>query len=221
MLVSANTDVSILLGFAALAVVALLSVHSLVLIETVKQIGQIRSRLDVDDKPVFISLGDATGRYVPSLIDSVLEAQLLASAPGLFRGPTVLVFLSPDCRTCRIVAEGLPEIRNRHRGTLTTVPIVDSRELRETERFLEATQLSATDVVVNDGSLARALGVNAHPTVVVLRDGRVREAATINNATQLARLADDLTLRTTDELHRLVDETKSLVLPQIGGVDRV
>jgi hypothetical protein len=188
MLASISLNLALLLGAVAVVVLGLLIVHSLVLIEVVRQIGQIRHRLEIDDEPVPISLGEAVGQLVSSRLSPDEENRMRQFGDDVFYGTAAIVFLSSDCKTCRIVAEALTDVRLRHQGALRLVPILDARDEVGASAFLAATRLAAEDVLPDDGSLARSFGVTARPTVVLVREGRIREGATINNATQLARL---------------------------------
>ena len=157
--------------------------QGLVLLELVRQTAQIRRTLDLDDRPVPISLGELTGRPLPE------PARGVWSANGASRDG-VLVLLSTDCATCRLVASGLPELLDRfeHQRIVT---VLQARKPDEAADMLAAAGLAADEIVLDlEGEYAAAFAIALRPAAVVVRDGIVSEGATVRNPHQLLQLLE-------------------------------
>jgi hypothetical protein len=147
----------------------------------VRQISQIRRVLDLDDRPVPISLGDHAGRPLREPARSVLQ-----------NGEGILVLLSTDCATCRLVASGLRDLLDRF-VERRIVTILQAHNQEEAAEMVAASGLAGDEVVVDlDRSYGEALGVALRPAAVVVRDGTLIEGATIQNAHQLQQLLEAL-----------------------------
>jgi hypothetical protein len=157
MLSTISLNLALVLGIVGAIVLALLTAHSLLLVEMIRQVAQLRHRMEIEDRPVAVSLGSAAGQSVEILLSADDRERLEAFAPEITAGDAVLLFLSTDCTTCRSVADGLPIIQRRHRKELEIVPIVDSRDDKRRAEFLSAAGLSNEDAVSDDGELARQL----------------------------------------------------------------
>lgn len=161
------------------AVGVLVVVQGLVLLEVVRQLAQIRKVLDLDDRPVPISLGNLAGRPVP------------APANGAVRNG-VFVLLSTDCATCRLVASGLPELVARFEDH-QIVAVLQAHNHDEATEMLATTGLDRDQVVVDlEREYGQAFGIALRPAAVVVRDGIVSEGATVRNAGQLQQLLENL-----------------------------
>ena len=149
----------------------------------VRQTAQIRRVLDLDDRPTPISLGTLAGRPLPE------PASALWNGGG---GDGVLVLLSTDCATCRLVASGLRELLDRfddHR----IVTILQAHHQDEAREMLAAAGLGQDQIVLDlEREYGAALGIALRPAAVVVRDGIVSEGATVRNARQLQQLLEAL-----------------------------
>jgi len=176
---------TILLVCVIVALTVLVVGQGLVLLELVRQVAQIRRELELDDRPVPISLGEHAGQPLPEPARGVWSEN---GSPG----DGVLVLLSTDCATCRLVASGLRDLlaRFEHR---TILPVVQSRNHDEVTEMLAAAGLARDEVVVDlESEYGSALGISLLPAAVVVRDGIVSEGATVRNAGQLQQLLETL-----------------------------
>lgn len=158
-------------------------VQGLVLLEMVRQTAQIRRVLDLDDRPTPISLGNLAGRPLPEPARSLWNG---TSRDG------VVVLLSTDCATCRLVASGLRELLDRfeqHR----IVAVLQAHHEDEAAEMLATANLGQDEIVLDlEREYGAALGIALRPAAVVVRDGIVSEGATIRNARQLQQLLEAL-----------------------------
>jgi hypothetical protein len=174
--------VTVLLVSALVALAVLVVVQGLVLLEMVRQTSQIRRVLDLDDRPVPISLGDLAGRPLREPARSTLPEN----------GDGVFVLLSTDCTTCRLVASGLRDLLDRF-VERRIVTILQAHHQEDASEMVAASGLAGDEVVVDlDRTYGEALGVALRPAAVVVRDGTLIEGATVRNARQLQQLLEEL-----------------------------
>jgi hypothetical protein len=175
--------VLIVVSLVVLAVVVVF--QGLVLLEMVRQTAQIRRVLDLDDRPTPISLGSLAGRPLPE------PARGLWSQNGAGRDG-VVVLLSTDCATCRLVAAGLRELIDRFEDQ-RIVAILQAHQQDEAAEMLAAAGLAQDEIVLDlEREYGAALGIALRPAAVVVRDGIVSEGATVRNASQLQQLLEGL-----------------------------
>jgi len=167
----------IVVGIVAVGVLAV--VQGLVLLEVVRQLAQIRKVLDLDDRPVPISLGNLAGRPLPEPVR------------GIARDGVVLL-LSTDCATCRLVAAGLPDLFARFEDR-KIVTVLQARNHDEATEMLATAGLARDEVVVDlESEYGSAFGIALRPAAVVVRDGIVSEGAIVRNPRQLHQLLENL-----------------------------
>jgi hypothetical protein len=170
----------LVVSVVVLAVVVV--VQGLVLLEMVRQTAQIRRVLDLDDRPTPISLGSLAGRPLPE------------PASALWNGAPdgVVVLLSTDCATCRLVASGLRELIDRFEQQ-RIVAVLQAHHEDEAAEMLETSRLGQDEIVLDlEREYGAALGIALRPAAVVVRDGIVSEGATVRNARQLQQLLEAL-----------------------------
>jgi hypothetical protein len=168
--------------------------QGVVLLEMVRQVAQVRRQLDLDDRPVPISLGELAGRPLPE------AARAVWSENGALRDG-VLVLLSVDCASCRLVAFGLRDLLNRFEHQ-RIVAVLQARTNDEAVRMLAEAGLAGDGVVVDlESEYGAAFGIELRPAAVVVRDGIVSEAAVIRNPRQLDQLLATLESPTRRGMH--------------------
>jgi len=166
----------------------------LVLLEVVRQLSQIRRQLELDDRPVPISLGQLAGRPLPQ------PARAIWSENGALPDG-VLVLLSTDCATCRLVAAGLRDVVNQFEQH-KIVAVLQARNHDEAVEMLAQAGLTQGEIVVDlESEYAAALGIELRPAAVVVRDGIVSEGAVVRNPRQLHQLLERLEAPTRKGMH--------------------
>jgi hypothetical protein len=174
---------TVLLIVSVVVLAVVVAAQGLVLLEMVRQTAQIRRILDIDDRPTPISLGNLAGRPLPEPTGALWNGT---------SGDGVVVLLSTDCATCRLVASGLRELIDRfeqHR----IVAVLQAHHQDEAAEMLAAAGLGQDEVVLDlEREYGAALGIALRPAAVVVRDGIVSEGATIRNARQLQQLLEAL-----------------------------
>jgi hypothetical protein len=174
--------VTVLIVACLVALAVIVVVQGLVLLEMVRQTSQIRRVLDLDDRPVPISLGDLAGRPLPEPARSIWPA----NADGVF------VLLSTDCATCRLVASGLRDLLDRFVDK-RIVTVLQAYHEEEAAELVAVSGLAGEEVVVDlDRSYGEAFGIALRPAAVVVRDGILSEGAAVRNARQLQQLLEAL-----------------------------
>jgi hypothetical protein len=173
--------------------------QGLVLLEMVRQTAQIRRVLDLDNRPVPISLGKLAGQPLPGPARG-LWSENGSSADG------VVVLLSTDCATCRLVAAGLRDLLDRFEHQRLVV-VLQARDHDEATEMLGAAGLALDEIVVDlENDYGSALAIALRPAAVVVRDGIVSEGAIVRNPRQLQQLLEALS------------ETPAVSTPTSGGV---
>jgi hypothetical protein len=175
--------VLIVASICALAV--LVVVQGLVLLEMVRQTAQIRRVLDLDDRPTPVSLGELAGQPLPE------PARAVWSENGGSRDG-VLVLLSTDCATCRLVASGLRDLLDRFEHQ-RIVGFLQARSRDDAAEMLAAAGLAPGEIVVDlESAYASAFPVALRPAAVIVRNGIVSEGAIVRNPRQLQQLLEAL-----------------------------
>jgi len=160
-----------------------------VLLEAVRQISQLRKGLDLDDRPVPVSVGRLAGRPLPDPARAVWPENG-APRDGAF------VLLSTDCSTCRIVASDLRDLLGRF-DQLRIVVVLQARNHDEVTEMLGDAQLARDEVVVDlEAELGASFEIAMRPAVVLVRDGIVSEGAVVRNSRQLQQLLETLAATT-------------------------
>ena len=130
-----------LLVVGVVVLAALVIFQGLVLLEVVRQLSQIRRELDFDDRPVPVSVGTLAGKPLPE------PARAIWSGNGT-SGDGVLVLLSTDCATCRLVAAGLPDLLTEFERQKVVV-VLQARHHDEVTEMLSEAGLARDSVVVD------------------------------------------------------------------------
>jgi hypothetical protein len=166
--------------------------QGLVLLEMVRQVSQVRRQLDLDNRPVPVSLGELAGRPLPE------PARAAWSENGDLRDGA-LVLLSVNCATCRLVAAGLRDLLTRFEEQ-RIVTVLQARSNDAALEMLAEAGLALDDVVVDlEDTYGPALGIDLRPAAVVVRGGIMSEGAVVRNAQQLRELLERLESQTRKE----------------------
>jgi hypothetical protein len=194
-----------LLVAVVVALAVLVVFQGLVLLEVVRQLSQIRGELDFDNRPVPVSVGNLAGRPLPEPART-LFSENAASGDG------VLVLLSTDCATCRLVAMGLPELFARFEENM--VVVLQARNHDEVTELLAEAGVERDSVAVDlEHEYADAFGIALRPAAIVVRDGIVSEGAVVRNPRQLQQL-----LETVESSEHEAHDDLAVSIPTSGGV---
>jgi hypothetical protein len=200
--------VLIVVSICALAV--LVVVQGFVLLEMVRQTSQIRKVLDLDDRPTPVSLGELAGQPLPE------PARAVWSENGASRDG-VLVLLSTDCSTCRLVASGLRDLVDRF-DQQRIVGLLQARDDEDASELLAATGLGPEELVVDvESAYASGIPVALRPAAVVVRKGIVSEGAIVRNPHQLQQLLEALESSRLEAVQHM-SETEEVSTLTTGGV---
>lgn len=180
------TSAVTLVGIGLLAVVVLVVLEGFVLVEMIRQVAQLRHRLNLDDRPMPTSIGEWAGRPVPDFAVDRIGGNLAAEA-------SIVLFLSTDCTTCRAVATELDAVQAKLRGDPAIVPVIEGRSDQDLNAFFRETGLADEHAVRDDGELGHRLGMRLRPMAVVVRHGTFADAAIVRNGAQLRQLASQIT----------------------------
>jgi hypothetical protein len=160
-------------------------VQALVLVEVIKQIAQLRFRLNLDDRPMLLSLGEHAGDRVPA---EIVERGWFGNAES----DGLLVLLSSECLTCHAIASGMHDVVRDLDDRFDLVVALEGRG-EALAKFVQTTGIDERLVVVDDEHrIGDATGVTVRPSAIVVRDGRLVEAAALATAEQLRRLLSPL-----------------------------
>ena len=171
-----------LLGIAVIGLGIIAIFEGLVLVEMVKQVAQIRQRVDLDDEPEPISLGSRASRRFS-------RSDLLPPRTG----SSLVLLLSSECAACRAVAGAVGALADAGPDA-PIVAVIEGSNEDDVERFLTDTGLEPQFVVLDpDHKIGRDTGVRLRPAAVVIRDGLMVEAAAVRTARQLRHLLERLT----------------------------
>lgn len=150
-----------------------------VLVEMVKQVAQLRQRIDMDDQPLPISLGLNAGVPFP-------RPDLVAAS-----GVSLVAFLSSDCSACRAVGAAISQLPDHLRGDIAITPVVEARTPLDVEEFRRDTLLEEHSLVVDyDREIGRETGLGTRPSVLILHNGVMIEAAAIRTGRQLTSVVE-------------------------------
>jgi hypothetical protein len=166
---------------AVLATAAVTVAIVFVLIEMVRQVADIRERLNIDDAPIPQPLGASVGQPLPPSV---------AAHIGASTGDLLLVFLTTDCSTCRMVGRGIPEADAALGGGLRIIPIIQTHRASDAVEFCAEVGIRLDRVVVDErAEVGRELDIRIRPLAVAALRGSITEAASVRNDRQLVAFA--------------------------------
>jgi hypothetical protein len=169
---------TVLLGAGLSVTAVLVLLQSLVLVEMVKQVAQLRQRVDLDDNPMPVSLGSRAGADFArvDLIDG---------------RPAIVVFLSAECSSCKEVGSAIAGMPARIGELVRVLPVIEGIDQIAVDDFLRETLLSNREVVVDfERELAHDVGLTLRPAAVLVRNGAMVEAAAVRTGHQMKVLVE-------------------------------
>jgi thiol-disulfide isomerase/thioredoxin len=175
-------SVESLLTVAVIVLAVIAVAEGLVLVEMVKQVAQIRQRVDLDDEPEPISLqARASHRFA--------RRDLLSDEVRY----SVVLLLSSECAACRAVAAAVSAVASNPNPDAPEVVAVVEGHAEDVDVFLADTGLQRQFAVLDrDHEIGLDTGVRLRPAAVVVRDGVMVEAAAVRTGRQLVHLVERL-----------------------------
>ncbi len=163
-------NVVLLVLLCLLAAVVFIQLGAMV--EMFRHVQQIRTHLDLVDRPLPLDLGARQGAQpsaigLPAVLDGAQTAMVL--------------FLSNTCATCRSIAAAL-------RGAVpqTLWVVVEPVFNDDADLFVEEFALQNERVLVDQESrIAGQLGLDITPSAIFIQDGRIERAQTVPSSRQL------------------------------------
>jgi len=172
----------------------ILVIQGLAFLEVLRQVGQLRRHLP---RQGALLLEDAIepGRQLPAVrVKSLIDLRDVGWDDYLDRDWGVVLFLSTDCITCRIVAEGVSRTLRVLPTTARLFVLFDS-PLEEVRQFISETRLPAEFAAIDEpGSTEKLLGVAWTPAVLLVKGREVVEVGIVNSPDQLEALIDDVVI---------------------------
>lgn len=171
---------ALVLGVLALLVL----IQGFVLVEVLRQIGILRLRYG-DDPGALITEGLPRGTIAPLVEDSILGE--VSGLPGVRR---LLVFLSPRCESCRIVAGFLHDLsRELKDAKIAAICIGQDSECQQLARD---TNLRLPLIVDRDLRISKSYDASRTPSATLVdADDRVRLHGIVNTVDQLRGLLNE------------------------------
>jgi len=143
------------------------------LVEVFRQLSDIRERLDLDDRPLPLTLSSADMTAADLALPAAVER--LAEA--------IVVVLSRKCATCLAIAQSFAAGAPETAWFLLQVPTDD---LEGSADMLSGCR---DRVVVDvDSQISKVAGINVVPSVLTLRWGRVDRAQAVSSVRQVMSL---------------------------------
>ncbi|GGQ60206.1 thioredoxin domain-containing protein [Couchioplanes azureus] len=182
------------MGFLWVVVAALsllVVVCLLALVDQYRSLEVIRTALGLEDNPT----------PIPFRADGSIKPSRVGLPPRLDEQPHLAVlFLSVSCTTCRSIAQGL----GRKDLPYVWIVLQQARSAAQGRMWLEGMNLPLDRATVDtDERVARAVGIEAVPSVVLYRSGEAVLAQTLPSLRQLQPL---LSPRTTPSIPPVAKE---------------
>jgi hypothetical protein len=175
----------------------IVAIQGFVLLEVLRQIGQIRKPIEHGEGSLLVHNAELTGQRLPEASGRRASDLLPANWDDyLGTGLGVIVLLSTRCIACRTVAEQLNRFADEAKGRLSLVVLIEGTS-EEVQLFLSETHLNRQRVIIDEeGTIARRLGVKWNPGVVTIRERKIDQLGLINDVDQL-----NILLQTMEEAH--------------------
>jgi hypothetical protein len=170
----------------ALAIVwVVVLVQGAVVMELLRQLGQIRSQVPRQGAAILPNEGLPAGAPMPdlSMTRSIAGTSVAGNSADF-----VLLFLSPECGTCRDIAARIDDL-----DLEVGIPVVSvvHGDPKMVEGFADDFKIARKRVVADhDGKVAEAFNIKTTPTAVVIRGGINLAHGIVNTADQAAAFYD-------------------------------
>ncbi len=177
------------LGFGLLWIIVV--VQGFALLEVLRQIGFIQKRLGPRQGALIMQGIVKGGDPLPELAGSA-ASDLRPARWEDYLNPvfSVIVLLSTHCNVCRTIAGDLTRFAAEIKNEAAIIVLLDGKS-DEVQEFIDKTQLDRRLVILDEQKItAERLGVMWNPAAVTIRNGRLGEAAIINDLDQLEALVE-------------------------------
>jgi thiol-disulfide isomerase/thioredoxin len=201
------------ISFAALWLVVV--VQSLALLEFMRQIATIRERIP-SAKAMVVAESVKIGDPLPPLLAKAFPDLAPAKWSNYFTSDLNLaLFLTPRCPHCYALAQDFSNYAKRLRSKIGFVAVIVA-SADEARRFMDSTQIDSRIVVVDEsGAMTmETLGINFFPAALLVKDGRLGQAAIVNKLHEVDALIEG-GVWTSDELqsHLATEQSKRELVP--------
>lgn len=172
------------LALAVLWVIVLL--QGAALIELLRQFGKFQAATERQGAMILANEGLPTGTAVPDISTILTLTGNPIGKAGL--ADYLILFLSPDCKLCREIAYGIPDL-----DLDVSVPVLSAvhADVTRVETFARDFRLAPQRILADvDGKVAADFNVVTTPSVVVVHGGLSQRYGVVNSVDQVIALYD-------------------------------
>ena len=175
------------MSFALLWIIV--AVQGFALLEVLRQIGYIRKQLGSRQGALIMKGVVKAGDPLPDLVGySALGRRSVSWEEYLNPVFSVVVLLSTHCTVCRTLAKDVTRFAAEVKDEAAIIVILEGRS-NEVQTFINETQLDRSIVIIDENKInAERFGVMWNPAAITIRNGRLGEAAIVNDIDQLDAL---------------------------------
>lgn len=175
------------MSFALLWIIV--AVQGFALLEVLRQIGYIRKQLGSRQGALIMKGVVKAGDSLPDLVGySAIGRRSVIWKEYLNPVFSVVVLLSTHCTVCRTLANDLTRFAAEVKDEVAIIVILEGRS-NEVQTFINETQLDRSMVIIDENKInAERFGVMWNPAAITIRNGRLGEAAIVNDIDQLDAL---------------------------------
>jgi hypothetical protein len=174
-----------LLLVSALAWVLVVA-QGLVLLEIIRQIGQIRKQLGPGQGALVLPDAIKSGDALPDLSGvKALNGQPAYWDDYIKADVAILLMLTAHCVSCVEIGQGLSGYAAKMKRQVSFAVLLEG-PADEIQTFMDETKLDPFLVVIDEDAVtARRLGIKWRPSAVTVKGRAVDEAAVVNSVEQL------------------------------------
>jgi len=191
----------LILSALVLVVLMICGVQSFVLLELLRQVGQLRERSEFKEGITELAAKAAIGRKIPATGGIRTQAGKAAEwSDHLSTGTSLVVLLHRGCLTCHSVALGLRDVIRSLPGGVRVVAVVDGRSEEDARAFVAGAGLESVPTLIDvGGTLASELGILERPAVLKLDGETIRRVLLVRTAIHVQMVATTGTTTTDTE----------------------